>query len=183
VSSKLTNVREQLSQVPTAPSGLSSREANERPSQYGPNEPAPAKRGAAVIDLLLLLFLNPLVIILLVAALATFFLGDAGDAVIIPVIILLSISINFFQTYRSRQAIKELRADVTPTATILRNGTWQESPRREVVPRDVVSVAASDLMLADGQTFEARDLYVQEAALTGESLPVEKRADHDGVEG
>jgi P-type Mg2+ transporter len=180
MSSKPTNVRDQLSQVPTAPSGLSSREAGERLSQYGPNEPAPAKRGAAMIELFLL-FLNPLVIILLVAALASFFLGDAGDALIILVIILLSISINFFQTYRSQQAIKKLRADVTPTATAHRNGTWQEIPRREVVPGDVVRVVAGDLIPADGQILEARDLYVQQAALTGESLPVEKRPDHDGA--
>jgi magnesium-transporting ATPase (P-type) len=116
MSSKPTNVRDQPSQVPTASSCLSSREAAERLSQYGPNEPAPAKRSATVIELLLL-FLNPSAIILLVAAPASLFLGHAGDVLIILVIILLSISITFFQTYRSQQAIKKVRADVTPTAT------------------------------------------------------------------
>jgi Mg2+-importing ATPase len=179
MSSVPTNIREQSQAASTAASGLSSREASQRLIQYGPNEPAPAKRGAAVIELLLL-FLNPLVIILLVASLASFFLGDPGDALIILVIVLLSISINFFQTYRSQQAIKRLRADVTPTATALRDGTWQEIPRRAVVPGDVVRLTAGDLIPADGQILEARDLYVQQASLTGESLPVEKHTEREG---
>lgn len=87
---------------PSAPprKGLSSQEAADRLNQYGPNDPTPAKRGAAVMELLVL-FLNPLVIILLVASLVSFLLGDTPDAGIILVIILLSISINFFQTYQS----------------------------------------------------------------------------------
>jgi P-type Mg2+ transporter len=155
-------------------SGLTSREATDRLNQFGTNEPAPAKSGAALTELLLL-FLNPLVIILLVAALASFFLGDAPDALIILVMVLLGVAINFIQTYRSQQAINRLRADVTPTATVLRDGTFREIARREVVPGDVVRVVAGDLVPADGQLLEARDLFVQQAALTGESLPVEKQ--------
>jgi len=120
------------------------------------------------------------VIILLVAGLASFFLGDTTDALIIFVIVLLSVLINFVQTYRSQKAIQRLRADVTPTATVLRDGTWQEISRREVVPGDMVRVVAGDLIPADGQILEARDLYVQQAALTGESLPVEKQAHRSG---
>ena len=167
--------------APSLPSaGLSSSEAAARFSQYGPNEPAPAKSGAALTELLLL-FLNPLVIILLVASLVSAFLGDVADAVIIIVIVLLSVTINFLQTYRSQQAIKRLRADVTPTATVLRDGTWQELSRREIVPGDVVRVVAGDLIPADAQILEAKDLFVQQAALTGESLPVEKVGRRNGA--
>jgi Mg2+-importing ATPase len=180
MSSLPTNVSEHPAPTSTATSGLSSREAVERLGQYGPNEPTPPKRGAAVSDLLLL-FLNPLVIILLVASIASFFLGDSADALIILVIVLLSVAINFFQTYRSQQAIKRLRADVTPTATVLRDGTWQEISRCDVVPGDVVRVTAGDLIPADGRLVEARDLYVQQAALTGESLPVEKYVEREGA--
>ena len=182
MSSAPTNVSDQFSPVPTAATatGLSSREAAERLSRYGPNEPAPARRGAAFIEVLFL-FLNPLVIILLVASMASFLLGDSGDALIILVIVFLSIGINFVQTYRSQQAINRLRADVTPTATALRDGTWQEVPRRDVVPGDLVRVVAGDLIPADGQILEARDLYVQQASLTGESLPVEKHAERGGA--
>jgi Mg2+-importing ATPase len=154
---------------------LTSQEAAALRARYGWNEPAPAKHGAAFLDLLLL-FLNPLVIILLFAALASFILGDAADAVIILAMVLLGVLINFIQTYRSQQAINKLREGVAPTATVLRDGSWQEIKRREVVPGDLVRVSAGDMIPADGRLVEARDLYVQQAALTGESLPVEKEA-------
>ena len=158
---------------PVALNGLSSQEAAERLSKYGPNDPAPVKRGAAVIELLIL-FVNPLVVILLVASVVSFLLGNVMDAVIILVMVLLGVSINFVQTYRSRRAVDKLRENVTPTATVLRDGRWQEIKRHEVVPGDVVRVSAGDLIPADGQLLESHDLYVQQAALTGESLPAEK---------
>jgi P-type Mg2+ transporter len=169
---------EQAPPKPPSAAGLSSAEAETRLDQFGPNEPAPAKRSSAVLELLLL-FLNPLVVILLVAALASLVLGDASDALIIIVMVLLGVAINFIQTYRSQQAINRLRADVSPTATVLRDGAWQELDRRKVVPDDIVRVSAGDLIPADGRVLEARDLYVQQAALTGESLPAEKSA-HPG---
>jgi P-type Mg2+ transporter len=169
---------EQVPPKPPSAAGLSSAEAEARLGQYGANEPAPAKRSSTAVELLLL-FLNPLVIILLVAALASLVLGDASDALIILVIVFLSIAINFIQTYRSQQAINRLRADVAPTATALRDGTWQEIARRKIVPDDIVRVSAGDLIPADGRILDARDLYVQQAALTGESLPAEKSA-HPG---
>jgi Mg2+-importing ATPase len=162
--------------------GLSSKEAAARLSQYGPNEPAPAKRGASIGELLLL-FLNPLVILLLVASFASMILGNTADSLIILLIVLLGISINFFQTYRSQKAIDKLREKVTPTATVLRDGTWQEIKRQEIVPGDLVRIGAGDLIPADGRLLEARDLYVQQAALTGESLPVEKDARAPGDQG
>jgi Mg2+-importing ATPase len=165
----------QLAPQPAVSSGLSSQEAAARLSQYGPNEPAPVKHGAAILELLLL-FVNPLVIILLIASLVSFILGDAADAAIILVMVLLGVSINFVQTYRSQQAINKLREKVTPTATVLRDGTWQEINRREVVPGDLVRIGAGDLIPGDGRLIESRDLYVQQAALTGESLPAEKDA-------
>ena len=155
--------------------GLTSQEARERFAQYGPNDPTPVRRGEALTELFLL-FLNPLVIILLVAALVSFLLGDAVDAAIIGLIVLLSVTINFVQTYRSQQAIRKLRENVTPTATVMRDAQWQEIKRREIVPGDLVRLSAGDLIPADGRLLEARDLYVQQAALTGESLPVEKGA-------
>ncbi len=161
--------------LPVATKGLSSQEAAARLSQYGPNDPAPVKHGAALFELLVL-FLNPLVIILLIASLVSFVLGDVADAAIILVMVLLGVSINFVQTYRSQRAIDKLRENVTPTATVLRDGTWQEVKRHEVVPGDVVRVGAGDLIPADGRLIESRDLYVQQAALTGESLPSEKDA-------
>lgn len=155
--------------------GLSSEEAAKRLTQYGPNNPTPVRRGTAVLELLGL-FLNPLVVILLVAGLVSFLLGNRVDAAIILVMVLLGVSINFVQTYRSQRAIAMLREKVITTATVLRDGSWHEIKRHEVVPGDVVRVSAGDLIPADGQLVEAHDLYVQQAALTGESLPAEKNA-------
>jgi P-type Mg2+ transporter len=160
---------------PASAAGLSSQEAADRLKQFGPNEPAAKKRGGPLVELLQL-FLNPLVVILLIAAGASFVLGDKTDAIVILVIICLGVAINFVQTYRSQKAIDKLRENVTPTATIIRDGNWQEIKRREVVPGDLVRLSAGDLVPADAKLLEARDLYVQQSALTGESLPVEKEA-------
>lgn len=160
--------------------GLTSEEAAARLLEHGPNEPAPVSRASVVREFAILL-LNPLVSILLVASLASFLLRDATDATIILVIVLLSAAINFAQTYRSRRSIEKLRENVTPTATVLRDGNWCEIARRSVVPGDLTRLCAGDLVPADGELIESRDLYVQQAALTGESLPAEKNAGSDGV--
>jgi len=121
-------------------------------------------------------FANPLVLILVIAAIISAFMGQATDAVIIGVIVLLSAVIDVTQTYRSQQAMERLRDRVAPTATVLRGGEWKEIQRRDVVPGDVIRLSAGDLVPADARLLVARDLYVQQAALTGESLPTEKAA-------
>jgi len=88
--------------------------------------------------------------------------------------VLLSVALNFIQTFRSQRAVDRIRKEVAPTATVLRGGKWIEIPRREVVPGDAIKLAAGDLVPADADLVQARDLHVQQAALTGESLPVEK---------
>jgi len=155
--------------------GLTSKEAEERLGQFGPNDPAPSKHQSAVVDFLRL-FLNPLVLILLIAALLSAFLGDAADSAIITVIVLLSTALDFTQTYQSRRAIEQLRQQVAPTATVLRDAKWQELRRSDVVPGDVVRLSAGDLVPADARLLESRDLFVLQASLTGESLPAEKQA-------
>lgn len=155
--------------------GLSSAEARQRLEQHGPNEPAPAPRASGLIALLGRLR-NPLVIILLLAAGASASLGEVVNAVIIVIMVVAGVVIDFLQTYRSQKAADKLREQVTVTASVLRDGAWSEIPRREVVPGDVVRVSAGDLVPADARLFEANELHVLEAALTGESLPVEKAA-------
>jgi P-type Mg2+ transporter len=124
---------------------------------------------------LLHLFLNPLVIILLVASAISAFLGQKIEAELIFVIVIFSVTIDFVQTYRSQRAIQRLQEHVSLTATALRDSQWQEIKRQEIVPGDIVRLSAGDLVPADGQLLEARDLYVQQAALTGESMPAEKQ--------
>src|SRR5215475_9511879 len=155
--------------------GLSSDEARRRLAEFGPNEPAPVQR-ATVVKQLLLLFANPLVIILLIASLVSAMIGDVVNASIIIVIVLLSSALNFTQTARSQRTVEQLRKEVAPVATVLRTGEWRVIPRREVVPGDLIQLAAGDLIPADARLVESRDMHVQQAALTGESLPVEKEA-------
>ncbi len=157
------------------PVGLTSVEARNRLTQIGPNEPAASRRTATVFQLLLL-FANPLAIILLAASAISAALGEVLNASIIVLMVLLSVALNFIQTFRSQRAVDRIRKEVAPTATVLRDGKWIEIPRREVVPGDVIRLAAGDLVPADADLVQARDLHVQQAALTGESLPVEKSA-------
>jgi len=160
--------------LPDRHAGLTSAEAAERLARYGPNEPVSVRRLSAIVQLIHL-FANPLVVILLVASAISASLGQRTDAVIIITIVLLGNAINFWQTYRSQQAVDRLRASVAPTATVERDGRWQEIPLRAVVPGDVIRLAAGDLVPADARLVEARDLSVQQAMLTGESLPVDKQ--------
>jgi len=155
--------------------GLTSQEAAARLAQFGPNDPTPRRRRSPILDLLRL-FLNPLVMILLIAAVASAFLGEKVDAGIIIAIVLMSVTVDFTQTYRSQQAVEQLRERVAPTATVLRDGKWNDIHRSEVVPGDVVRLSAGDLIPADACLLVSRDLYIQQAALTGESLPAEKQA-------
>ncbi|MCL4394780.1 MAG: magnesium-translocating P-type ATPase [Chloroflexi bacterium] len=156
-------------------SGLNSQQARDRLAEHGPNEPAASKR-RSVVGQILALFGNPLVLILLIASLATALLGEVVNASIIVGIVLLSIIVDFAQTYRSQRSAERLRDQVAPTATVLRDGVWGEQPRREIVPGDVIRLAAGDLVPADATLVQSRDLHVNEAALTGESLPAEKQA-------
>ena len=155
--------------------GLTSEEAARRLQTYGPNEAVVVHRLSLVAQILRL-FANPLVIILLVASVVSALLGQVPDAVIIATIIVLSVTIDFWQSYRSQRAADALRSMVAPKATVRRDGTWQDIAMREVVPGDLVRLSAGDLVPADGTLRVARDLSLQESALTGESLPVDRAA-------
>jgi Mg2+-importing ATPase len=158
--------------------GLSGAEAARRLAEYGPNEPAPVQRLSAIVQLVRL-FANPLVVILLVASAIAGSLGEQVDALIIVTMVVLGVSINFWQSYRSQQAAERLRSSVSPTATVCRDGAWLETPLRNVVPGDVFRLSAGDLVPADARLLESRDLSVQQSMLTGESLPADKTASAD----
>jgi Mg2+-importing ATPase len=166
---------ELLALLGTSERGLTAAEVEQRLSQAGPNEP-PFARRASGIRQLAQFFVNPLVIILLIAGLVSALLGEVLNAVIIVIMVLLSVALNFFQTFRSQTAADRLRAQVTPQATALRDGTWQGVWRRDLVPGDIIRLSAGDLVPADARLLQAQDLHVQQAALTGESLPAEKEA-------
>jgi Mg2+-importing ATPase len=159
--------------VSTVEQGLTSAEAAARLAQVGPNEPVRVKHFSAIRQLARL-FINPLVLILLVASAVSASLGQRADAIIIVSMVLLGVGINYWQTDRSQRAADRLRASVLPTATVERDGKWVEIPVRQVVPGDVFRLSAGDLVPADARLVECRDLSVQQSMLTGESLPVPK---------
>jgi len=162
-----------LAQFQCTTSGLSSDQAAERRARFGRNEASSKSRGANLLELTRPL-LNPLVAILLIAGVASAFLGQTTDAVIIATIVIVSSGLNAWQTFRSEAAVRHLQARIAPTATALRDGVWSDLPRADLVPGDIVRLAAGDLVPADARLLSARDLHVQQAALTGEALPAEK---------
>ncbi len=164
------------------PRGLTGHEAEARLREAGPNDPAPHRTRSGFVEIAML-FANPLVIILLLAALVSAILGEVVNATLMTVMVLVSVVVSFVQTYRSKRAADRLREGVAPTATVMRDGAWCEVPRRDIVCGDVVRLSAGDLVPADARLIEARDLHVQQAALTGESLPVEKSASGAEAEG
>jgi P-type Mg2+ transporter len=161
--------------APVDEQGLTSAEAARRFAQYGPNEPVRVRRLSAVHQLARL-FATPLVAILLVAAILSATLGQRADAGIIVTIVVLGVGLNFWQTFRSGLAAQRLKASVMPTATVRRDGQWKEIAVHDVVPGDVFRLSAGDLIPADARLVESKDLAVQQSALTGESLPVDKHA-------
>ncbi|MFN4148736.1 MAG: magnesium-translocating P-type ATPase [Rhodocyclaceae bacterium] len=155
--------------------GLSATEAARRLALNGPNQIRPLRKRALLVQFLLRLR-NPLVLILLAASLVTALTGDATGAAIIGAIVLLSITLDFVQEYRAGQAAERLAQRVAVTATVLRDGTLREVPVTEIVSGDVVRLSAGDLVPADGRVLDARDFFVNQAQLTGEPYPVEKRS-------
>jgi Mg2+-importing ATPase len=153
--------------------GLSSAEAARRLDEIGPNEPARPPRRPGLVAVLAFLT-NPLAVILLVASAVSALLGDVVNATLIVLMVALGVGLAFVQTHRSYRAAERLREEVAPRASALRDGAWVEVLRRDLVPGDVIRLAAGDRIPADAQLMEARDLHVHEAALTGESMPVEK---------
>lgn len=157
-----------------SPAGLSSHEAAARLADYGPNEIAPPPRFAALRELLHNLA-NPLVLILLMAASVSVAFGQGVSAVIIVLMVVLGVALNFSQAYRSQAAAESLRRQVAQLATVVRDGQEHEIPVREVVVGDVIHLKAGDLVPADARLSAVRDLFMNEALLTGESLPREKQ--------
>jgi Mg2+-importing ATPase len=170
------SVEELVERLSTSRDGLSGREARRRLAEHGANRLARTHVRTKIVALVRGA-LNPLIIILLVASVASAFLGARTDAIIICAIVVVSASINFGQTYRSERALKRLQTRIAPMATVQRDGRWTEVPRTSVVAGDVIRLSAGDLVPADARLLEAVDLNVQQAALTGESLPTEKVAE------
>ena len=155
--------------------GLSGVEAKARLARFGPNR-FRERQEKSLLFQYLARFKNPLVIILLVASAVSAFTGEVTNFLIISFIVLLSVTLDFVQEYRANAAAEKLRLSVSVRASVMRDGQPLEIPVSQVVPGDLVLLSAGDMIPADGRVLEARDFFVKQALLTGESYPVEKRA-------
>ena len=165
-----------LSGLHSGPAGLTGREAAQRLEQYGPNELREGgKKSTARI--FFEQFLDFLVIILIVAAVVSAVLGDVESMVVILAVITMNAILGTVQTVKAEASLDSLKQMSAPTAKVLRDGGVLQIPGREVVPGDIVLLEAGDAVCADGRLLECASLKTAEAALTGESLPVEKTTD------
>ena len=158
----------------STPSGLSGAEAARRLAVHGPNELQATER-VSPWTLLLAQFKNVLIVILLIATVLSAFLGHSVEAVAIAVIVLFAVLLGFVQEYRADRALQALQRMAAPLARVFRDGRETEIPARDLVPGDVILLQTGDKIPADIRLLEAINLQVDEAALTGESVPVEKR--------
>jgi Ca2+-transporting ATPase len=166
-------IDEAFAQLYSQNDGLSNAEAERRLQQYGPNE-LQATHRISPWEILLEQFKNVLILILLGATAISLFLGHGIESIVIAVIVLFAVVLGFVQEYRAERAIDALRKMAAPTATVLRDAVEVKIPSRELVPGDVILLHTGDRVPADARLLESMNIQVEEAALTGESVPVEK---------
>ncbi|NLH79642.1 MAG: magnesium-translocating P-type ATPase [Phyllobacteriaceae bacterium] len=154
--------------------GLGSAEARRRRARHGANRIDDTEHRRHLLRAAADRFRNPLVLVLLVAAGVSAFTGDVPSFVVVTVIVLMSVVLDVVQEHRAENAAEALRARVSLTAEVRRDGVFVSVPATEIVPGDVVRLTAGNLVPADARLVEGRDLYVDEALLTGEPYPIEK---------
>jgi Mg2+-importing ATPase len=164
-----------LVRLATTPAGLATTEVQSRLTTYGPNDAATVKRSPLWLQFLAR-FRNPLVIILLVASGLSAATGDVASFFIVVTIVSISMTLDFVQEVRAQNAVEALRRSVAVQATARRDGASRSVPIDQLVPGDIVELIAGDLVPADARLLESRDLFVNQALLTGEPYPAEKQA-------
>ncbi|HLN89675.1 MAG TPA: magnesium-translocating P-type ATPase [Candidatus Binatia bacterium] len=168
-------IEELMTRLKTAPQGLGTEQATERLQVYGRNELAREHQHSTIKEFLLH-FKSPLVIILLIAGIISGFFGEVANTAIILTIIFISVILDYYQESKAEKAAQLLKQKVTSTATVLRDNVKQEIKFPEIVPGDVIYLSAGDIAPADARVLSAKDLFVNQSSLTGESFPVEKTA-------
>ena len=165
-----------LRDLRTSAAGLAQVEAEERALTTGPNEVAQEKKQGWPIRLLKIIR-NPLVILLSILSAISFLTGDPRAGFVMVGMVVLSVGLRFWQEARADAAAEKLKAMIHVTATVVRDGAAREIPLRDLVPGDIINLAAGDMIPGDVRLLTSKDLFVSQGSLTGESLPVEKNHD------
>lgn len=160
----------------TSIAGLSDEIAEEKIEEFGLNEPAKKKKRNILLQILLK-FANPLVVVLLIIATSSLFLNNKIGAYLVYLMAFASVILTFIQEYKANREAEKLIEMVSSTATVSRNNEIKEIKIKELVPGDIVHLSAGDMIPADLRIISCKDLFINQASLTGESIPVEKFAD------
>ncbi len=166
-------VQEVLDMLKTSERGLSEQEAKRRLEEYGYNEPARKKKRTVFWELISK-FANPLVIVLIIIAISSWFFDEKISALLVLFMAIMSVLLSFFQEHRAGREAEKLSEMVRTTATVFRNGRPREIKNREIVPGDIVDLSAGDMIPADLRIISCKDLFLNQASLTGEAFPIEK---------
>jgi Mg2+-importing ATPase len=172
---------ELLRDLRTSLNGLTEAEAEERARTTGPNEIAQERKQGWPIRVLKIIR-NPLVILLSTLSAVSFLTGDARAGSVMVGMVALSVGLRFWQEARADSAAEKLKAMIHVTATVVRDGAAREIPLRDLVPGDIIKLAAGDMIPGDVRLLSSKDLFVSQGTLTGESLPVEKFHDPETTE-
>lgn len=170
------SIQDVLKKLDVTERGLDEGEARKRLEQYGPNVISDGKESNIILEFLSH-FKNPLVAILLIASAVSAFLGEEINALIIVSMVLFSVILDFVEEHGANSAAKKLKEHVKTTAAVIRNERIRSINMSDVCPGDIVFLNAGDLVPADARIIHAKDLFVDQSALTGESFPCEKTSD------
>lgn len=170
---KNLSVDETLKTLNSSIKGLSDSEAQKRLLEHGKNELVEEKK-AGPVKIFLGQFMDILILILIIAAIAAYYVGDTLDAIVILIVVLINAVVGFIQEYRAEKAMEKLKGLISSEAVVIRDGQEQKVPAGELTIGDIVLLEEGDNVPADLRIIESYDLLIDESAMTGESLPAEK---------
>ena len=168
-----SGIEEIITKLDSSHDGLSDSEARNRLSQYGANKLAEQEK-ISKLKILIHQFTSPLIYILIIAATVTFLLAEFVDTGVILTVVILNAVIGYLQEYKAEQSVRALKQMVVPKARVMRGGKDKEINSEELVPGDIVMLASGFKVPADLRLFHTLELKVEEAMMTGESVPVDK---------
>jgi len=173
---KKLSIEETLKNLNSDINGLTSKQAQGNLAKYGRNELVEEKK-AGPVRLFLGQFMDILILILIIAAVAAYYVGDALDAIVILIVVLINAIVGFVQEYRAEKAMEKLKGLISAEAVVIRDGQEQKVTAGDLTRGDIVLLEEGDKVPADLRIVESYDLLIDESALTGESLPVDKSTD------